>query len=146
MTPILIRNGSIQEVVELSNRIPELIRPYAEEVYAERLRGRSHLILIATSEGQPIGFKVGYQKDSRPIFYSWMGGVLPDFRRRNVATALADSMEAWAKNKGYSKIFFKTRNRLTGMLHFGLERGFMITDIIRQEEIEEYRIFLEKSL
>jgi hypothetical protein len=32
------------------------------------------------------------------------------------------------------------------MLHFGLERGFMITDIIRQEEIEEYRIILEKSL
>jgi ribosomal protein S18 acetylase RimI-like enzyme len=145
MTKIQIRKGTVAEVVHLSHQIPEFINPYSEEVYSERLQDKPHLILIAESERQSVGFKVGYQKDS-DIFYSWMGGVLPDYRRMNIATALADGMEAWAKDSGYSKIFFKTRNRLTVMLHFSLGRGFMITDIIRQEEIGEHRIVLEKSL
>ena len=34
----------------------------------------------------PIGFKVGYERDG--YFYSWMGGVLSDYRKKGVAQNL----------------------------------------------------------
>ncbi|WP_373495883.1 GNAT family N-acetyltransferase [Aquiflexum sp.] len=146
MNDILIRNGSFSEVVDLSRKIPEFFRPHSENTYEERLSETQHLILIAEMDGKPVGFKVGYQRFSDDIFYSWMGGVLSGYRRKGIATRLADEQESWAKNQGYTKIVFKTRNRLTQMIHFGLNRGFMVVDLIRREKVEEYRLVLEKVL
>mgnify|MGYP001803332228 CR=1 FL=1 len=46
-----IRQGSINEVVEISRQIPEFINPYSEEIYEARLSGVPHLILVAEVEG-----------------------------------------------------------------------------------------------
>lgn len=146
MREITIREGTIVEVVTLSKQVPEFFQPYSEATYEERLEGKPHLILIAEVDGMPAGFKVGYQKETDSEFYSWMGGVLAFYRRMGIATKLAESQESWAKEKGYRIFKFKTRNRLTKMLHFGLHRGFMITDVIKNEKLEEYRIILEKPL
>lgn len=146
MREITIRKGSIAEVVALSKQVPEFFQPYSEVTYEKRLQDKPHLILIAEVDGNLAGFKVGYQKETKSEFYSWMGGVLVLYRRLGIATKLAERQESWAKEKGYHIIKFKTRNRLTKMLHFGLHRGFMITDVIKNEELEEYRIILEKSL
>ena len=146
MSQIKIRNGSISEVVELSRKVPEFFQPYSEKIYEERLSVHQHLILVAEVDGKPAGFKVGYQRFDHDVFYSWMGGVLNEYRRKGIATNLANEQETWAKNQGFTKVVFKTRNRLTKMIHFGLNRGFMIVDLIKKDKVEDYRLVLEKKL
>jgi ribosomal protein S18 acetylase RimI-like enzyme len=146
MSEIKIRNGSISEVVDLSRKVPEFFQPYSEKTYEERLTNTQYLILIAEIDGNLAGFKVGYQRYSHDIFYSWMGGVLSEYRRKGIATKLANEQETWAKNRGYTKVVFKTRNRLTKMIHFGLNRGFMIVDLIKKGKVGDYRLVMEKVL
>jgi len=146
MIDIKIRNGSISEVVELSRKVPEFFQPYSEKTYEERLLENQHLILVAEVDGKPAGFKVGYQRFGHDVFYSWMGGVLNEYRRKGIATKLANEQETWAKNQGFTKVVFKTRNRLTKMIHFGLNRGFMIVGLIKKGKVEDYRLVMEKKL
>ena len=143
---ITIREGSIGEVVALSRQVPELTNPYGEAVYREKLAGKPHLILVACEGLFPVGFKVGYQRESDGSFYSWMGGVLPDFRRRHAAGQLAEAQEKWAAEHGYRRVTCKTRNRHKAMLLFALKNGFRITAVEPQPDPDENRIWLEKGL
>jgi GNAT superfamily N-acetyltransferase len=143
---ISIREGSIGEVVSLSRQVPELTDPYGESVYREKLAGKPHLILIACEGLFPVGFKVGYQREEDRSFYSWMGGVMPDYRRKHVAQLLSEAQERWASQHGYNRIVCKTRNRHRAMLLFALKNGFRITAVDPQPDAEENRIWLEKVL
>jgi GNAT superfamily N-acetyltransferase len=146
MKKIKIRQGSIKEVVEMSKKVTEFFQPFSEKIYEDRLTDTIHLILIAEVDGKAVGFKVGYERDSAEVFYSWLGGVLDSHRRMGIATKLADEQERWAKNHGYHKVYFKTRNRFSKMIHFGLNRGFKIIDLIKKGSIDDYRIVMEKML
>ena len=44
-------------------------------------------------------------------FYCWMAGVNPEFKWKGVLKAMMSYLENWVKEKGYSKISIKTRNR-----------------------------------
>ncbi|WP_200976243.1 GNAT family N-acetyltransferase [Echinicola sp. 20G] len=142
---IIIRGGTIAEVLSISLAIPEFERSYGGDVYAERLQGKANLVLVAEYASKLVGFKVGYAIEEG-TFYSWMGGVLPAFRRNGIAGVLADVQADWAKKSGYKKLFFKTRNRHKEMIRFGLKRGFMITDLVKKYPKEEFRIIMEKDL
>jgi GNAT superfamily N-acetyltransferase len=146
MKKIKIRQGSIKEVVEMSKKVTEFFQPFSEKIYEDRLTDTIHLILIAEVDGKAVGFKIGYERDSAEVFYSWLGGVLDSHRRMGIATKLADEQERWAKNHGYHKVYFKTRNRFSKMIHFGLNRGFKIIDLIKKGSIDDYRIVMEKVL
>jgi len=139
-----IKNGTIEEVVKISLQLPEFHNPHQKEVYETRLKEKKHLILIAYENTNPIGFKVGYHRED--TFYSWMGGIHPNFRKRGVAKALAKTQEEWAKTNGFKTITFKTRNRLKGMLIFAIKNDFNIIGFEPKESIEEYRIILRKNL
>lgn len=141
---ITIKEGSILEVVKLSNQIPEFQNPHGEAEYHKRLKALPHLILIAYCEGNPVGFKVGYDRNG--FFYSWMGGVLPHFRKLGVAKKLANFQEAWATKQGYDSVTFKTRNSHKAMLIFALKNGFDIIGFKERETIETSRILLRKKL
>ncbi len=146
-TTLQIREGSIEECLLLTDLIPEF-QPaiYNAEDFHARLDPAPHLILIAESDGTPAGFKAGYQRDDDGSFYSWMGGVLPGFRRMAVASALAEAQETWAKKHGYTAVVFKTRNYLKSMLIFALKNGFHIAGVIETGTIENHRIILRKKL
>ena len=146
MVNVTIKQGSIREVVNLSMQIPELDDPHRHGEYEKRLQGIPHLIAIAYVENKAAGFKVGYQREGDGSFYSWMGGVLPGFRRQGIARMLADYQEDWARKQGYNKVKMKTRNRLKHMLYFALGNGFDITAVASAETVEENRIHLEKQL
>ena len=139
-----IRSASIAEVVALSDQIPELTNPYRAEEYRRRLDGVPHLVLLAEVAGQAAGFKVGYEREG--YWYSWMGGVHPNFRRQGVALALAKEQEKWARKQGYSHVTFKTLNRHQGMLLFAIGRGFQIIRVDERPTIAAYRIWLRKAL
>ncbi|MFN7119743.1 MAG: GNAT family N-acetyltransferase [Saprospiraceae bacterium] len=139
-----IRESDIATVVAVSQQIPEFINPHGAAESDRRLRGVPHLILVAYVAEHPVGFKVGYERDGN--FYSWMGGVLPDYRRLGIAQALADAQEHWVKEQGYPHITFKTRNSHKGMLLFALKNDFDIIAIEERDSIRDYRILLRKLL
>lgn len=143
---LTIQPSSIAQAVAVSRLIPEFENPYDEVEYAKRMTGKAQLLLVATVDGQPAGFKVGYARDGDGTFYSWMGGILPAYRRMGIAQALASHQERWAKQQGYRAIRFKTRNYLKGMLHFALQNDFHIVQVIQTDSVATYRIVLEKVL
>ncbi|MEM7657662.1 MAG: GNAT family N-acetyltransferase, partial [Bacteroidota bacterium] len=79
-------------------------------------------------------------------FYSWLGGVLPPFRRKGIGNHLSEVMESLAAEAGFSHIWFKTRNRYPEMLRLGIRRGYQIVKLEPQPNVMDYRIFLRKSL
>ena len=143
---IIIRKGTIDEVVLLSKAINEFDNPYDSSVYEKRLKSRDFLILVAECQNQLLGFKVGYNKFQDGSFYTWMGGVVKEFRRTGVAKALANYQEAYAIKNGYNSIVLKTRNRHKSMLLFAINSGFEIIEVLTMESVEEQRIILKKQL
>lgn len=146
MEEYIIKKGTIDEVVHLSQKIPSFEQPYKAFEYKMRLSNANHLILIAYANTKPIGFKVGYERDKDGSFYTWMGGVLNDYRQKGVAKRLAKSQERWAKQNGYNKIKLTTRNAHQAMLIFAISSGFKIVGIEERSNIEEYRVILEKNI
>lgn len=139
-----IRQARLAEIVALGSRLPEFSNPPTGKQYHDRLTGVRHLLLLAEWEGMPAGFKVGYEREES--FYSWMGGVLPEFRRLGIARALADAQEEWARRQGFGQIVFKTRNQHKNMLLFALQNGFDIIGFTEKETVETNRILLRKVL
>ncbi|TDQ15271.1 ribosomal protein S18 acetylase RimI-like enzyme [Algoriphagus boseongensis] len=142
----IIREAFPEELLWVHERIPEFPGKASLDFYTERLKHRLFLALVAEKEGELLGFKVGYQSDTADSFYSWMGGVRPEFRNQGIAEALADHQEKWAKEKGFKSVFFKTRNRFPAMIAFGLKRGFKIIEVIPKGSVEDYRVVMNKRL
>ena len=142
---IHIREGAFQECVDLSSKIPEFNSPYKIEEYKKRCAGK-YLVLIAEIDNQSVGFKIGYDRFNNGSFYSWMGGVLPKFRRMGVAYSLANFQEKWAAKNEFSSILLKARQKHDGMIAFSLNRGFIITEETQLTPAEETRIWMQKLL
>lgn len=143
---IQIRQATVAELLWVHEHIPEFPGEVSLDFYTERLKHRLHLSLVAEKEGELLGFKAGYQSDTPDTFYSWMGGVRPEFRRLGIAATLAEYQEIWAREQGFSSVFFKTRNRFPAMISFGLKRGFKIIEIIPKGGVEDYRVVMSKRL
>ena len=146
LTQVHIREGSIDEVVTLSQMIPEFDNPYSSEEYLNRLNNKKHLIAVAELHNQLVGFKVGYEWTDNATFYSWMGGVLPEFRKMGVARNLAEFQEQYARRNGFERILMKTRNMHKNMLIFAIASGFNIIQVEPKSEVLENRILLSKKI
>ena len=142
---LLIVSGDLKKAFNLSKQIGEFENPYSKDEYEKRLKDSS-LILTGEIEEKVVGFKVGYDRYDDGSFYSWMGGVLLDYRRKGVASELAVFQEKWAIDNGYKSIKLKTRNKHEGMLAFAIERGFKILNYEPHKDICEVRIWMEKIL
>lgn len=144
---VKISIGNVHDCLQIANQIPEFSdKKYNIDDYHQRLDNSYHLILIAYDSNVPIGFKVGYNRDKNQSFYSWMGGVIPGYRQKGIAKALAKEQEWIVSKLGYKVISFKTRNYLKAMLIFAIRNGFNITAIEEKNEPNENRIILEKKL
>lgn len=141
-----VRTGRIEEIVALSEQIPEFEKPYTAREYRDRLHN-AYLILMAEVDGLPVGFKLGYDRfEDGKTFYSWMGGVLPSYRKEGVAKLLLHKMVVWCKLKGYQYLQFKTLNKHRSMLHFAIDQGFNIIDFKANIDVRESKIYFQKKL
>ena len=107
---IEIKKGSIETIVQIMHQLPEFNDPYDFSEINKRINNISHLNLVAFFDKTPVGFKLGYERDG--YFYSWLGGVLPTYRRMEIAQNLANEQEKWAKINGYNFIAFKTQTSI----------------------------------
>lgn len=111
----------------------------------ERLsKNEDLLILVAYDEDTPVAFKIGYRQDP-DTFYSWLGGVLNEYRRQSLATQLMQRQHDWARARGYRFIQTKTLNRWREMLILNLRNGFDIMGTYVGKD-GRLRLILEKQL
>lgn len=110
-----------------------------------RIRQNSKFFLIQCFiEEKLIGFKLGYKINSSE-FYSWLGGVDPNFRGLGLAQEMMKIQHNWCQSQGFQKISTKTKNRFKEMLILNLRSGFKIVGT-QLEPNKELKIVLEKNL
>jgi len=90
-----------------------------------------------------IGGKLGYERKPGH-YYSWLGGVHPDFRSQGIAAELMRQQHAWCVAQGYRRIRTQTYNRWRAMLLLNLRHGFDITGTLQGSH--GLTIVLEKEL
>jgi ribosomal protein S18 acetylase RimI-like enzyme len=132
-------DATVQELLEatMGMRKPGL---------GERLAGYpATLVQVAHVDGRPAGFKLGYQ-EKPGHFYSWLGGVHPDFRRRGLGRALMRDQHAWLSEQGFRVVTMKTRNQWRNMLLLSIAEGFRITGVEHRPDDAELMIWLRMDL
>ncbi|MFL1801236.1 N-acetyltransferase family protein [Plesiomonas shigelloides] len=120
-----IEIGTLDDVLQVDAGIPEFDGRTTRALLEERLAGKSTLILIARAEGRAVAYKLGYAISERE-FYSWLGGVLPEYRRKGIASELRQAQEMWAHEQGYHCVKVKSMNRYPAMLQLLIASGYHI--------------------
>ncbi|MBK7842714.1 MAG: GNAT family N-acetyltransferase [Bdellovibrionales bacterium] len=143
----------LDETTEVTNPHIERIVPVIEKAFGQwnaewfysrfKSHNRFHLV-TALVDDQAVGFKLGYEQDSHE-FYSWIGGVVPDFRGIGIASDLMKSQHDWCRKMGYKKVQTKTQNRFREMLILNLKHGFEVVGCHESNE-GGLKIVLEKEL
>jgi GNAT superfamily N-acetyltransferase len=98
---------------------------------------------LAYAGGQLVGCKLGYERQPGH-YYSWLGGVHPDFRGRGLAADLLRRQHAWCQAQGYRAVRTHTYNRWRAMLLLNLRHGFDIIGTMQGPR--GLTIVLEKQL
>ncbi|NIF47517.1 GNAT family N-acetyltransferase [Enterobacter sp. Ap-1006] len=142
---LTVRHASLEEILALYHRLPEFGDCRSVADLQTRLATNQTSQLIACVNGVPAGFKLGYAL-GETAFYSWLGGVLPEFRRDGVAQALLVEQEKWAMEQGFRTLTVKTRNKFRGMLMMLLKNGYQLIEIEPQGDPDDHRLLLRKSL
>lgn len=101
---------------------------------------------MAYDKEHPIGFKIGFDRFKDGSFYTWMGSVLPPYRRGGIAKALARKQESWAVQQGFTSIRLKTRKKYKTMIAFAENSGFTLVEEIAKIPEAETRLLFEKTL
>jgi GNAT superfamily N-acetyltransferase len=128
-------------VIETLNR-----EIFGEERIINSFNREDLLMLLAESDGEPVGFKLGYRQN-RLTYYSAKGGVVEAWRNRGVAGAMLDWMLDYARRQGYERFTYDTfPNMHPGMAALGLKRGFRLTEAEFNRTYEDFRLRFETPL
>ncbi len=115
------------------------------DFFIDRITSKTDVIIVLTYfENSPVGFKIGYRYNET-TFYSWVGGVLSDLRRKGIAQELAKKQEELVKEKGYKKLRTKSMNRFKPMLILNIKNGFDIVQVYTNTSGQQ-KIVFEKDL
>ncbi|MBT8258484.1 MAG: GNAT family N-acetyltransferase [Bacteroidia bacterium] len=115
------------------------------DFFIKRIKAHPDLLIITARDNNDlIGFKIGYAVLNH-TFYSWIGGVLPGFRRQGIANQLAKLQEDWAMAHGFRALKTKSMNRFKPMILLNIKRGFDITKVYTNEK-GQTKIVFYKSL
>ena len=148
------RKYRYQTFTELSDQkiLNELLSLYAAlfadaklDFFVDRIQSKEDLIInLCYDSDDLVGFKVGYRYNEN-TFYSWVGGVLSDYRKRGIAQQLMEDQHQKAKEKGFIKVRTKSMNRFKPMMILNLKNGFEIVQVYTNES-QQMKIVFEKSL
>lgn len=105
---------------------------------------QKYYLLMASIEEVPVGFKLGYELNDRE-FYSWLGGVVPEYRGIGIAADLMTKQHEWCREKGYQQIQTTTQNRFREMLLLNIRFGFDVVGITDSDE-QGSKIILQKKI
>jgi len=125
---VRIRHASPEEAYSLLSRIPEL-RPMSPfDAFRERLVSAQALLLVAEADNNLAGCKVGYDVGEQE-FYSWLGGVLPPYRRCGIAAILLREQERILAESGYRSVGVKSVRPASAMQLLLQKEGYACVGI-----------------
>ncbi|WP_163392400.1 GNAT family N-acetyltransferase [Enterovibrio norvegicus] len=142
---MIIREGTLAEAVNVLGKIEEFARVETLASLKRRIGDKACLALVADDDGELVGVKLGYQLDD-DCFYSWIGGVTKQGRRRGIAQGLLHAQERWVANHGYQTIRVKSRNCYAGMLCLLLNNHYHIEHLEKKDELAQYRLHFVKKI
>jgi GNAT superfamily N-acetyltransferase len=102
------------------------------------------MLQLALVDGAVIGYKLGYRRNPE-VFYSWLGGVSPEYRRRGIARELLQRQHAWCRSQGYRRVRTDTTNAFKDMLLLNIRAGFDVIGTYHDAE-RGLTIMLERAL
>lgn len=118
---------------------------FGEPLARSKLQDRPQfLALLAIEQEQVVAFKFGYEVEEG-IFYSWLGGVDPTYRRQGIAIQLMNMQHSILTTLGYEAVRTYSRNERKEMLIVNLKAGFDIVDTFTDHK-GRHKIVLEKCL
>ncbi|WP_408009654.1 GNAT family N-acetyltransferase [Pseudalkalibacillus sp. A8] len=101
-------------------------------------------ILVAIEKESPVGYKIGYERKANH-FYSWLGGVHPDYRGKGIGEELLIRQHKWCQENNYKTIRTHTKNKWRNMLILNIKNGFDVIGTFTDVKGEP-KIILEKRL
>ena len=136
--------GELGLITELHN---EVFTPrQTPEFFKRRYQGRHNVsMLVAMVEDRHVGFIIGFEL-MPTTFFSWLCGVLPDFRRNSICTQLIRAQHAWAQDNGYQMIRFECNNQHRPMLHVAITESYDLVGIRWDTESGNNVVIFEKAL
>ena len=141
-----LSDALLDELVALEVRIFGAADAYDRARLRRRADGRRALLaLVAHIGDSPAGYKIGYELTAR-VYYSWVGGVDPRFRRQGIARALMERQHAHARAQGYRVVRTHTENRFRDMLLLNIRAGFDVVGVTTRADRPGPIIQLEKTL
>jgi len=119
---VVVGPGEVDLITDLYNQV---FSPGVDaNFFSRRFEGRHNAtMMVAMIDGMHVGFIVGFEL-MPSTYFTWLCGVLPDFRRLRVSTQLMQALFAWAKDNEYSILRFECRNQHRPMLHVAITEGF----------------------
>lgn len=138
-----IKSGSFAELLLLHNQIPELSPVANSDYFNTRIGNKSSLLLIGEVNEVAVAYKLGYWINS-DCFYSWLGGVHPDYRKRGAAKSLLLEQERRVREMGAKEIRVKSMNQYQSMLLLLISQGYAITGVQLNAQGKEKILFSKK--
>ena len=133
------------EFNQLEKLYTAIFRDAQLDFFKQRFQEKENICSIIVFDSKnPIGFKIGY-KYNDITFYSWVGGVLPEYRKRGIAKKLVTLQEQWAKENSFLKLRTKSMNRFKPMMILNLKNGLDIVSVYTNST-NQTKIVFEKEL
>lgn len=145
---IQFKNTTTVDVAEINQMAPlvkSVFGEWDEKWFMSTFQNHHKFFLqFALIDQKPVAFKFGYELD-RSTFYSWLGGVDPEFRGLGLAQELMKQQNNWCKEQGYRRVQTKTQNNFPEMLILNIKNGYQVIGT-HLSDTGAIKIVLEKSL
>ncbi|MCF6411173.1 GNAT family N-acetyltransferase [Pseudalkalibacillus salsuginis] len=131
---------ALEHLNALHNRVFGSTNGFVEDLQTKH----RPFILAAIENERVIGYKIGYERKVNH-FYSWLGGVHPDYRGKGIGEELLVRQHKWCRENGYKTIRTHTKNQWRSMLILNIKNGFDVIGTFTDAK-GETKIILEKRL
>lgn len=139
-----LTSKQIQDLAKLEKHLFPTT-PQEQSVDLKLVMKKNLHCLLVYNDSDLVACKIGYPLDENQ-FYSWYGGVHPNYRGQGIAKKLMLKQHNELVEQKFKTVLTKTRASYSAMVILNLKLGFIIKDCELRSSKKELTLILEKSL